>query len=259
MLVSTGASDWLSSNGTATRVDGGYRISARKGPASGCEIGDVIVTSIRWESSPDGPQVIHCSVPSTAPGVTIEHTWDTLGLRASGSHTIVLDDVFVPDAAVSLIRPADVWHPVWSTVVGAAMPLIMSAYLGIADGAVDDAVEAACGRDDDAIHQLVGEMLNAHTTAADVVAAMYGDADDLQFANTDELAGRMLSRKTVAAGSLIDTVQLALQVIGGSGLMRGSRIERLVRDVQGCLFHPLPRARQTRLSGRVAVGLSPVG
>ena len=62
-------------------------------------------------------------------------TWDTLGLRGTGSETVVLDDVFVPDAAVSLVRPADLWHPVWSTVLGTALPLIMSAYLGIADRA----------------------------------------------------------------------------------------------------------------------------
>ena len=102
ILVSTGASDWLGSNGSATRVDGGFRVSARKGPASGCEVGQVLVTSIRWDDSPDGAQVLHCAVPLAAEGVSIELTWDTLGLRATGSHTVVLDDVFVPDAAVSL-------------------------------------------------------------------------------------------------------------------------------------------------------------
>ena len=44
MLVSTGASDWLDSSGTAVRVDGGFRITARKMPASGCPAGDVLVT-----------------------------------------------------------------------------------------------------------------------------------------------------------------------------------------------------------------------
>jgi acyl-CoA dehydrogenase len=29
--------------------------------------------------------------------------------------------------------------------------------------------------------------------------------------------------------------------------------------VHGCLFHPLPRAKQTRFSGRVALDLSPIG
>src|ERR1700728_4523435 len=103
ILISTGASDWVGSNGSAERVDGGFKVSARKVPASGCEIGQVLVTSIRWDDAPDGPQVIHCSVPFSADGVGIELTWDTLGLRATGSHTVVLDDVFVPDGAVSLL------------------------------------------------------------------------------------------------------------------------------------------------------------
>ena len=258
ILVSTGASDWIGSNGTATRVDGGFRVSARKGPASGCEVGHVLVTSFRWDDAPDGPQVLHCSVPFSAEGVSIDLTWDTLGLRATGSHTVVLDDVFVPDAAVSLARPADQWHPIWNTVVGAAMPLIMSAYVGIADAAVELARSAVFGRREPHVLQLLGEMINAHTTASDVVAAMFVDTDNLQFANTDELASRTLSRKTVASDAVIDTVRLAIEVTGGAGYTRSSEIERLYRDVHGCLFHPLPRAKQTHLTGRVALGLSPV-
>ena len=67
VLVSTGASDWVGSNGTAQKVEGGFRVSARKAPASGCEVGNILVTSIRWDEGPDGPQVIHCSIPFTAP------------------------------------------------------------------------------------------------------------------------------------------------------------------------------------------------
>jgi alkylation response protein AidB-like acyl-CoA dehydrogenase len=258
ILISTGASDWVGSNGTTRRVDGGYRISARKAPASGCELGHILVTSIRWDDAPDGPQVLHCAVPFSSDGVSVELTWDTLGMRATGSHTVVLDDVFVPDAAISLARPADQWHPVWNTVIGVAMPLIMSAYLGVADSAVELARTAVSGRSEPHIFQLVGEMLNAHTTAADVITAMYGDTDNLRFANTDDIASRTLSRKTVAADALIDTVRLAIEVTGGVGFTRSSDIERLYRDVHGCLFHPLARAKQTQLSGRVALGLSPV-
>jgi alkylation response protein AidB-like acyl-CoA dehydrogenase len=258
VLISTGASDWLASNGTAHQVDGGYRVSARKGPASGCEVGNILITSIRWDDAPDGAQVLHCSVPFSAEGVSVELTWDTLGMRATGSHTVVLDDVFVPDAAVSLTRAADQWHPVWNTVIGAAMPLIVSAYLGIADSAVELARTAVSGRSEPHVFQLLGEMLNAQTTAADLVTAMFVDADNLQFANTDDIASRTLSRKTVATDALIDTVRLALEVSGGVGYTRSSDIERLYRDVHGCLFHPLARAKQTHLSGRVALGLSPV-
>jgi alkylation response protein AidB-like acyl-CoA dehydrogenase len=258
ILISTGGSDWVGSNGRARRVDGGFRVTARKAPASGCEVGDILVTSIRWDDSPDGPQVLHCSVPFSAAGVSIEKTWDTLGLRATGSHTVVLDDVLVPDAAISLSRAADRWHPIWNTVVGSALPLIMSAYLGIADAAVELAYRGASSRREPHTFQLLGEMTNAHTTAADVIAAMFHDADGLHFLNTDEHASRTLSRKTVAADALIDTVRLALEVTGGLGYTRSSEMERLYRDVHGCLFHPLSRAKQTQLTGRVALGLSPV-
>lgn len=258
VLVSTGASDWVGSNGTATKVDGGYRVSARKPNASGCEIADVAVTSIRWDDAPDGPQVLHGSIPLNADGVSIEYTWDTLGLRATGSHTVVFDDVFLPDAAVSLMRPADVWHPVWNIVLGAAMPLIMSAYLGIADAAVDLAVAGAAGRTDTHVHLQLGEMLDAHTTATDVVAAMVDSAADLHFDNTDQHSARSLARKAVAAEAMIDTVRLAIESSGGRGFSRTSPLERLYRDVHGVLFHPLPKAKQLLLTGRVAAGLTPV-
>ncbi len=53
---------------------------------------------------------------ASAEGVSIERTWDTMGMRATGSETVVFDDVFVPDAAVALVRPCGQWHPVWGTV-----------------------------------------------------------------------------------------------------------------------------------------------
>jgi alkylation response protein AidB-like acyl-CoA dehydrogenase len=182
-----------------------------------------------------------------------------MGLRATGSHTVVLDDVFVPDAAVSLVRPADVWHPVWNTVVGAALPLIMSAYVGVADAAVSTSLDLVRGRSDRHIVQLTGEMLDAHLTGSDAVAAMFASSQDLRFDNTDRHASDTFARKTVAADALIDTVRLAIELSGGVGYTRSTDLERLYRDVHGCLFHPLPRAKQVELSGRVALGLPPVG
>ncbi|WP_280351598.1 acyl-CoA dehydrogenase family protein, partial [Nocardia abscessus] len=167
ILVSTGASDWVGSNGHAERVEGGYRVHARKAPASGCEAGTVLVTSVRWDDAPDGPQVLHCAIPFAADGVRIEKTWDTMGLRASGSHTVVLDDVFVPDAAVSLARPATVWPPLLNVVLGAAMPLVMAAYLGIADGAVGRAPALGRGRAAAPTGQLARGMAPADTTGDD--------------------------------------------------------------------------------------------
>jgi len=152
--------------------------------------------------------------------------------------------VFVPTAAVALVRPADVWHPVWNTTMGVALPLIMAAYLGIADTAVDIATASLAGRATAPSVQMVGEMGNAHRTAVDLVDAMFRDADDLNFANTDDLASRTLSRKTVVADAVIQTVRLAIEASGGMGYSRPAGLERLLRDAHGSVFHPLPRARQ---------------
>lgn len=253
-LISTGASDWLESSGTATRVDGGYRVSARKMPASGCPAGDVLVTSVRWDDAPDGPQVIHCSIPFANGGISIEETWDTLGMRGTGSHTVVVDDVFVPDAAVALVRPAGEWHPVWATVVVAALPLIMSSYVGVAEEAVERVMPFAARRADrpETVAQ-VGRTLTRLTAGRDAVAAMIATSDDLRFDNTVEHADVALRRKTTAADACIGAVGLCLEIGGGAAYARGPGIERLFRDVHGALYHPLPAAQQEMFTGRRAV------
>jgi len=260
VLVSTGASDWLDSDGTATKVEGGYRVSARKAPASGASAGNVAATSIRWEGGPEGPQVLHCSVPFAAEGVSVEETWDTMGMRATGSHTVVFDDVFVPDEAVALVRPAGAWHPVWASVLGVALPLIMSSYVGVAESAVARATELATRRAERPdVAPLVGRMRNRLTLARDTVRAMIDPAEDLRFDNTIEVAADSLARKSNAADAVIDTVRLAIEVGGGAAYHVSGGIERLYRDVHGALFHPLPTAQQERFTGRIALGLDPVG
>jgi acyl-CoA dehydrogenase len=259
VLISTGASDWLESNGTTTKVDGGYRVTARKMPASACPTGDVLVTSFRWDDAPDGPVVLHAAVPFSASGVSIDETWDTMGMRATGSHTVVLDDVFVPDAAIALERPAGTWHPIWSTVLGAALPTIMATYVGVAESAVEHALPLAGRRSDLLdVEPVVGRMMRTLATARDTVRAMIDSSQDLRFDNTLAHAAATLDRKTVATEAAITTVRLALEAGGGAAYARGNVIERLYRDVHGALYHPLPAARQERFSGRLALGLDPI-
>lgn len=260
VLVSTGAADWIDSSGRARRVDGGYRISGRKTPASGSPAGHICVTSVRWDEGPDGPQVIHAAVPFSAEGVSIDLTWDTTGMRGTGSHTVVFDDVFVPDAAVPLVRPAGTWHPVWSTVLGVALPLIMATYVGVAEQAAALAVDLVHHRSGPADSAgVVGRMLTQQTVARDAVRAMIDTAEDLHFDNDLDHAAAALNRKATATRAAIETVQLALEAGGGAAYASGSGIGRLLRDVHGALYHPLPAARQERFAGMVALGLDPLG
>ena len=260
ILISTGSSDWTDSYGSAAKVDGGFRVSARKAPSSGAPGGDFAVTSFPWTDGPDGPQVIHCVVPFSAEGVSIDETWNSMGIRASGSHTIVFDDVFVPDEAVSLTRPRGPWHPLWNAVIGSAMPLIMSAYLGAAERATEIALEVGRAKaDQQHTPPLVGEMLNSFATAHDAVRAMVSASENLTFDGTDDHSAFVLTRKTVAAEAMIETARRAVDVVGGAGYSRGNELERLFRDIHGCQFHPLPAGKQIQFTGRLALGLDPLG
>jgi acyl-CoA dehydrogenase len=88
VLVSSGGSDWLPGSGTATRVEGGFRIDARKIFASGAPVGDLLLTSAVHAGGENGPEVLHFAVPLKAEGVKILDTWRTLGMRGTGSHDI---------------------------------------------------------------------------------------------------------------------------------------------------------------------------
>ncbi|MGE0653255.1 MAG: acyl-CoA dehydrogenase family protein, partial [Alphaproteobacteria bacterium] len=259
ILVSTGANDWMESNGTVERVDGGYRVSARKPFGSGAPRGGILVTSAPFKDPKDGWQVLHFPVPFSAKGVSLAGDWDTLGMRATGSETVILDNVFVPDEAIALRRPRGKYHMAWNVILTVAMPLIVSVYVGVAEKAAEIAVEHALKRGDDpSSAYLVGEMTNLLTTAQLARDDMLRITNDFDFEPTVENVSATLIRKTIAANALLAATEKAMEVTGGAGFMRKTGIERLLRDAHGVSFHPLPEKRQHLFTGRLALGRDPI-
>ena len=260
VLVSTGASDWLESNGTSERVDGGYRANGRKIFSSGSPAGSLLMTSIRHEDPTEGPVVLHCAIPMNAPGVTVLDNWRTMGMRGTGSNDVLLENVFVPDAAVSMRRPQAKWHAFFAVVSTVALPLVMSVYLGVADAAATIAVASARKRmGDPNVPYLLGEMENALVTADMAVQGMVDLCNEYDFEPSTQIASAALIRKTIAANACIQAVEKALEATGGGGFFRSAGLERLLRDVHAARFHPLQEKRQHLFTGRVSLGLDPVG
>jgi alkylation response protein AidB-like acyl-CoA dehydrogenase len=260
VLATSGASDWLDSSGTAERVEGGYRISARKFFSSGSPAADLLITSALYEDPTDGPTVLHFSVPTKADGVTILDNWRTMAMRASGSNDIVLDSVFVPDSAISSRRPKGAWVPFLNVIAAVAAPLIMSVYLGVAEAARDLALErVAKKREDPEVWYLVGEMENALVSGRLAVRALVDLCAEYTFAPDQTTANAAFIRKTIAAQALQQAVEKALETVGGGGIFRSLGLERLVRDIHAAQFHPMQAKRQHRFTGRAALGLDPVG
>lgn len=260
VLISTGANDWLGSNGTVEKVDGGFRVSAHKPFASGSPMGDVLVTSAPYEDPEEGWQVLHFPVPFASDGVSLAGDWETLGMRATGSETVVLDQVFVPEENVVLRRPRHAYHPAYNVILTVAMPLIVSAYLGVAEGAADIARTQAAKRTyDSSAPYLLGEMTNLLTTAQMAWQSMVGITNDWDFQPVPETADAILVRKTIAAKAILATAEKALETCGGAGFYTKLGLERRLRDVHGVQFHPLPEKRQQLFTGRLALGLDPIG
>ena len=251
-LVSSGGSDWLDGSCDAVPVEGGFRVSGRKIFASGCPLGDLLVT-MAVQQTPEGPTVLHLAIPLKAQGVTILDTWRTLGMRGTGSHDIELADVFVPDAAVTVRRPSGKWHPLMHMVTMIAFPLIYSVYVGLAEAARDKAVAMAARKTSDDLTQIVGEM------DTELAAARMALADMLAVIEVGEpgeaASNRVMMGRTLVARSAIRTVEKAMEAAGGGAFYRKVGLERIWRDVQAARYHPLQEKAQARLAGRVALGL----
>jgi acyl-CoA dehydrogenase len=260
VLVSTGAGDWVTSVGRAERTPSGYRVNAVKRFASGCLAGDLLVTSAQFDDPERGPEVLHFPVSLRAEGVSIREDWDTLGMRGSGSHSVELKDVFVPEEAVALRRPRGQWHGSWNLVISVAAPIYTAPYIGIAERARALALERARDRAADGILlQSLGELDNCLATAQMAFREMVALTNDYEMTPDVELASQMLIRKTVAANAAKAAVAKAVEVVGGGAYFRRLGLERLLRDVEAAPFHPLPEKQQLDFTGRVALGLAPVG
>lgn len=252
VLVSSGGSDWLDSSGTLEKVDGGYIMNARKVFSSGSPVGDLLVTSAVLDE-PGGATVLHFAVPLHAEAVRVGDNWRTLGMRATGSNDVVIENLFVPEAAIGGRRPKGTWG-IFHLVMKIAIPLIYSVYLGVAEKARDTALElAAKKRDNSETQQNVGEMENALRAARLAVGEMLRIADTAQ--PGPETTNEIAILRTLAGNAAIETVEKAMTVAGGAGFFRSTGLERLFRDVQAARYHPLTEKKQLDLTGRFTLGL----
>ncbi|SES35715.1 Acyl-CoA dehydrogenase [Tranquillimonas rosea] len=251
VLLSSGGGDWIGGSGKAEPVEGGYRVTARKVFVSGAPAGDLLMTSA--VSPEDGGTVIHFPCPMTDPAVSILDTWHTLGMRGTGSHDVMLDGLFVPDAKVAVKRPAGQWHPVFFILATVAFPLIYAVYLGVAERARDIAVGLAAARTPSPLlRDRAGRMETALTAARLAHAHMIATAE--RNAPSADTVNQVMTGRHLVEENAIRTVELAMELAGGAGFYRKAELERLFRDVQAARYHPLQKETQSAFAGAIALG-----
>jgi alkylation response protein AidB-like acyl-CoA dehydrogenase len=254
LIISTGGGDWLDSSGEAVPAKGGFRVKARKAFASGAPAGSVVSTSAVLRDGKSPADVIHFVIPMDTKGVSIAPTWRTMGMRSTASHDLVLEDAFVPDAAVGVRRAQGKWHALFHLISMLAQPIVYSAYLGVAEAARERALALVRKRrPDEHLLQAVGEMENR------LESARIAHADWVTFSSGAQpgtaATNKSMINRTLVARGVLGTVDAAMEVAGGAAFFRANGLERLFRDAQGARYHPLQEGLQKALSARVALGL----
>ena len=251
----------LLSTARAERVEGGYRLTGRKQFGSNGPAWTWLGAHAMVADAPGGPQVVHAFVERTSPGVSVVETWDTLGMRGTASHDLVLDDVIVPADKIAGRRPyGELGVPLTAAALHFA-PIGAATYFGIAAGARDTAVAAVVGAargprpmaDLPRVHRQVG-LMDAELRGA--WWALLGSIDEMgdgYGATADVLATLMLAKRHVLTAA-IEVVNLAMDVVGGRSYFRSSPLERAYRDVRAGTFHPLPPEATLTYAGKVALG-----
>jgi alkylation response protein AidB-like acyl-CoA dehydrogenase len=253
ILLSSGGSDWIGGSGVAEKVEGGYRVSARKVFTSGANAGDILMTGAICQAEDGSQSVIHFGAPMKADAVKIIDTWKALGMRGTGSNDVVLEDLFVPDAGVAFSRKAGEWHPVFQVIATTAFPLIYAVYLGVAESARDIAIHLAKKKqpNENALN-LAGRM-DTSLRAARLAHEWMVKVTERNAPSAESVNDIMIGRSLVAEHA-IKTVELALELAGGAGFYRSNGLEQRFRDIQGARFHPLQQGPQARYAGAMALG-----
>ncbi|MET0908343.1 MAG: acyl-CoA dehydrogenase family protein, partial [Ilumatobacteraceae bacterium] len=250
----------------AERVDGGYVLTGHKQFGSNGPAWTWLGAHAMDADAPGGPQIVHAFVERTSPGVTVVETWDTLGMRPTQSHDTILDAVFVPDDRIGRVVPAsDATDPFIVAMAMWPLSLIAAVYLGIAERALEVAVDGARRKTSIAIargayaynpmvqHQVAEMYLELDAATATVerfVADWVAGAD-----HGDGWIPKVYAMKWRAVEAAKRVVDVALDVAGGAAMFRGNELERLYRDVRCGGFHPGNDALTHELVGKAVLGV----
>jgi alkylation response protein AidB-like acyl-CoA dehydrogenase len=220
---------------TAIPVDGGWRITGRKTFSTLSPILDRFVVSAYIPVE----DCVSDFLVHRTDGVSLVETWDVLGMRATGSHDVLLDGVFVSKDMRLVGKGTD---------DGSGWLLhIPACYIGIAMAARDFALEFARTYRPNhmnepiaslpSVQHSIGKMEIELRTARSL---LYTAAErwDRETEDRPSLKPELGLAKYVVTNNAINIVDLAMRIVGGTSLSRNLPLERYYRDVRAGLHNP---------------------
>ena len=267
----------------AKQVDGGWVISGSWPFASGCDHGQWGLLGARFPGAGADGGVAPGFVLVPAADYSIHDDWFTNGLIATGSKSIVCDDVFVPSHRQLLF--ADVMsgnspgykasgRSLYGIPMFAGIPTAISGpALGALHGAIDEFIEITRVRKTRGM-RAGGRVADfAAVQSAVALASVALDSGklmilrDLEETHEAAEAGREITpemriRNRLTQGYLVRQAVMGIdalyRVTGVAGINRGNRVERAWRDIHAISHHiTLNWDIVSTLCGQHMLGLDP--
>ncbi|MEW6421925.1 MAG: acyl-CoA dehydrogenase family protein [Deinococcota bacterium] len=221
---------------TAVPQGKGWRVTGRKTWSTGARaLGFVLVTATTPAS-----EVARLLVPMDAPGVSVEPTWTgALGLRGSGSHDVIFQDVPVPEDHFAPPAPG---HPASSAWFWTA---IAATYLGVGFAALHALAAYARERVPTALGAPIATLPrvqeNVGRIAAELRAAralLFEAARVWDAAPDADAVPGLAAAKACATNAAVNATDRAVRTAGGAALTPALPLSRLLRDARAGLTHP---------------------
>ena len=243
----------------ARRTETGWRLSGRKIYSTGAPI-------LKWYAvwaRTDEPAVRIglFLVPAGLPGMRIVETWNHLGLRASGSHDVIFDDVVFPLDHEIDVRQPDEWRVPDFTQSTVHAIFVAAIYDGIARAARDWLVDFLKSRVPSNLGAPLATLPRAQEIVGGIEARLAVNSRLIESFAQDFDDGVLLSAsesnivKLTVTNNAIEVVENALSLTSNHGLTRANPLERHYRDVLCGRVHT-PQDDATRVTaGRLALGL----
>ncbi|MFO1109621.1 MAG: acyl-CoA dehydrogenase family protein [Bradyrhizobium sp.] len=242
----------------ARRTETGWRLTGHKIYSTGAPI-------LKWyavwaRTDEPEPRVGQFLVPAGLPGTRIVETWNHLGLRASGSHDVIFDEVVIPlDYEIDVRRPEE-WRAPDFTQAAAHTVFVAAIYDGIARAARDWLVRFLRHRVPSGLGAPLATLPRAQEILGGIEARLVVNARLINglacdFDDGAELsAGEPNAIKLTVTNNAVAVVEDALSLAGNHGLARSNPLERYHRDVLCGRVHT-PQDDSTRIGlGRAALG-----
>jgi alkylation response protein AidB-like acyl-CoA dehydrogenase len=219
----------------ATRVEGGWLINGRKAYGTGIPL-------VRWllvwaASDAPGYKPGHWLVHRDSPGIRVVESWDHLGMRATASHDLILEDVFVPDA-LDIDGPEGDFYTSDTEVAAWASVLIPAIYDGVARAARDWFVDWLQSRTRSNIGAPLSKLPKFHDIVGRIEAMLFESRLALLAGARGEVPREQANHvKYIVTNNAIRAVELMIANSGNPGLMRTNPLERHLRNVLCARIH----------------------